>query len=109
MDLKRWPILAQVLLGLGCIGSLRNIAAGWVGHDYFNILIGLGGFFIFWSVYKFKSWAPLGLTIFLSLNILVLILGILGGFPIVVAFISIAINGFTIYYFNSAKIKTLFQ
>ena len=26
MDVKKWPILAQILIALGCLGGLRKIA-----------------------------------------------------------------------------------
>ncbi len=108
MDAKKWPVLAQVLIALGCINGLRGIIGGWAGQSIVDSIFGIAGLIIFWSVYKFKYWALIGLTILLSLNILSMILNMFGGTPPAMGIIMVAFNGLIIYYFNSKAIKNLF-
>lgn len=108
MDRKKWPVLAQILIALGCIGGLRGIIGGLSSSSVVDIIFGMAGLVIFWSVYKFKPWALLGLTVLLSLNILFMIFNMFGGMPPVMGIIIITVNGLIIYYFNSKTIKELF-
>ncbi|MDP2940012.1 MAG: hypothetical protein Q8O13_08040 [Candidatus Omnitrophota bacterium] len=108
MDAKKWSILAQILIALGCLSGLRGIIWGLSNKSVLDIIFGLAGLIIFWSVYKFKTWALTGLTVVLSLNIIFTLFGIFGGLPLIIGVIVIALNGFIIYYFNSQTIKNLF-
>lgn len=108
MDAKKWPILAQILVALGCLGGLRGVIWGLSNKSILDIIFSLAGLIIFWSVYKFKTWALTGLTVVLLLNIIFTLFSIFGGLPLIMGVIAIALNGFTIYYFNSETIKNLF-
>ena len=109
MDTKKWPILAQILIALGCLGGIRGILSGAMANSILDIVFGVAILVIFWSVYKLKPWALMGLTIVLSLNIILMLINIFGGMPIIIGIIMIALNGFIIYYFNSSAIKSLFS
>lgn len=108
MDVKKWPVLAQILIALGCFGGLRGIIGGLSSQNVLDVIFGIAALAIFWSVYKFKTWALKSLIIFLSLNILFMIISILRGMPPVIGVTVIFLNGFIIYYFNSKEIKELF-
>lgn len=77
MDSKKWPILAQVLIALGIIASLMNIVRGLLQKNILSLLLSIIGIVIWWSVYKFKKWALAGISIFLSLNIILTLIGFL--------------------------------
>lgn len=109
MDAKKWPILAQILIALGCVSGFRGIIGGLVDRSILDIILGIVGLVIFWNVYKLKPWALTGLTIFLSVNILFVIVNILIGAPVIIGVIVAALNGLIIYYFNSPRIKILFS
>ncbi len=108
MDTKKWPILAQIIIGLGIIGSLQAILGGLLKSDIFMLILGITGVIVFWGIYKFKSWALIGLNIILSLRILLGLADIYRGLPLVVGIITIAIPVLIIVYFNSSQIKKLF-
>ena len=108
METKKWPVLAQILIALGCIGGLMGIARGFSNTGVLDIIFGIAGLVIFWNIYKFKPWALKGLTILLALNIIFMLFSIFYGVPLLMGIIAITLNGFIIYYFNSAKIKVLF-
>lgn len=109
MNTKKWPVLAQILIALGCIGGLAGIIRGLSSKGVLDAIFGITGLIIFWNVYKFKPWALKGLTILLALNIIFMLFNIFYGTPLIVGIIAIALNGFIIYYFNSAVIKVLFS
>jgi hypothetical protein len=108
MEIKKWPVLAQVLIALGFLGGLRGVVAGLSHQSILDMLFGIVGMFIFWNVYKLKPWALKALTVLISLNILFLAVSVLAGFPILLAIVMITLNGLIIYYFNSKEIKNLF-
>ncbi len=108
MDTKKWPVLAQILIALGCIGGIRGVILGIMQTAVLDILFGVLQLFIFWNLYKFKPWSIKALTILLSLNIFSAVYLIIIGAPIFTALLSILLNGLIIYCFNSSKIKTLF-
>ena len=108
MDPKKWPILAQILIGLGCIGGLRGVFFGIMQTAILDLLFGVLQLFIFWNLYKFRPWSIKAVTILFSLNIFSAVYLILIGAPIMTGLVIIALNGFIIYYFNSLKIKALF-
>lgn len=109
MDVRKWPILAQIIIALGCLGGIRGIIWGLSNRSILDAILGLAGLVIFWCVYKFKAWALIGVTVILSLNIIFTILSIFNGFSPIVGIIVIVLNGFIIYYFNSQVIKKLFN
>jgi hypothetical protein len=109
METKKWPVLAQILIALGCINGFAGISRGLYSHGVLDIIFGIAVLVIFWNVYKFKSWALKGLVIVLVLNIIFTLLTIFQSVQPVIGIIAIAINGFIIYYFNSEKIKVLFS
>lgn len=108
MENKKWPILAQILIGLGVIGSLLNFIQGITQRYILGIIFGILGIVIYWSVYKLKKWALIGLNILLSLNIIFTLFYIKIA-PISISLIVIIITVLIIVYFNSAKIKQLFS
>lgn len=108
MDSKKWPIFAQILIALGCIGGIRGILGGAMNSSILDFVFGIAILVIFWCVYKFKSWALMGLTIVLSLHIIFMLISIFRGTPIILGIIVIVLNGSIIYYFNSQTIKNLF-
>lgn len=108
METKKWPILAQVLIGLGCVGGLRGIFIGITEAAILDLLFGALQLFIFWNLYRFRPWSIKAVTILFSLNILSAVYLILIGAPILTGAVILALNGFIIYYFNSRKIKALF-
>ncbi|MCX5714758.1 MAG: hypothetical protein NT033_08175 [Candidatus Omnitrophica bacterium] len=110
MDQKKWPVLAQVLIALGCIGSLMTIVRGFALSDIFLIIFGLAGLIIYWSVYKLKGWSLIGLNIFLSLNIVFNLIAFFiqkGVNPTFI--ISMCVPVLFLFYFNSASIRQLFK
>lgn len=110
MDTKKWPTLAQVLIALGCIGGLMGVTRGLAEKNMIEIVFGIAGLVIFWSVYQFKPWALKALTVLLALEILSFVVGIFtGGVPVVVGVIVLGIKGLILYYFNSKPIKALFD
>jgi hypothetical protein len=109
MEDKKWPVLGQVLIALGVIGSLMSIVRGFSTQDILGGILGIAALVIYWSVYKFKKWALTGLTILLSLTILLNLVGLFRGTPILICIMGIVISAVVLMYFNSAKIKELFQ
>ncbi len=110
MDAKKWPVLAQVLIALGCIGSLMSIVRGFSLSDIITIIFGLAGLVIYWSVYKFKGWALIGLNIFLALNIILNLIAFFvqkGANPAFI--ISMCVPILFLFYFNSSSIRQLFE
>lgn len=108
MDTKKWPIIAQILIALGVIGSLRSIVGGLSQSDTLGVISGIVGLLIYWNVYKIKSWALIGLSILLSLNILLSLINIFKGESLPISLIVVGFSALVLIYFNSAKIKTLF-
>ena len=108
MDTKKWPVLGQILIGLGVIGGLMNIAMGLSQKNIIMIIAGIIGIVTYWSVYKLKRWALIGLNILLSLSI-ALTLTSIGKMPNLILFVAIIYPALVLIYFNSAKIKELFH
>lgn len=108
MDTKKWPVLGQVLIGLGVVGGLLNIAAGLNQKNIIAVTGGIIGLIIYWNVYKFKKWALIGLKIMLSLSIAVASLSI-RRLPYLILFAVIIYPASLILYFNSVKVKELFH
>ncbi len=108
MDTKKWPVFAQILIGLGVVGGLVNIAAGLSEKNVPVAIAGIIGLVIYWSFYKFKKWALIGMNILLSLGILTALLSI-GKIPNLILFVAIIYPGSVLFYFNSPKIKELFR
>ena len=111
MDTKKWPILAQFLIGLGVVGGLMNIAGGLSQKNIINIVFGVIGLTIYWNFYKFKNWAFIGLNILLSLNVLLGLSGLLflKGTLLLMCAITFIYSALVIIYFNRKKIKGLFN
>ena len=57
MEQKRLPVLAQVLIALGVIGSMMSIVRGFSTQDILGGVLGIAALIIYWNVYKFKKWA----------------------------------------------------
>ena len=108
MDTKKWPVLGQILIGLGVIGGLMNIAMGLSQKNIIMIIAGIIGIVTYWSVYKLKRWALIGLNILLSLSIAFTLVNI-GKMPNLILFVAIIYPALVLIYFNSAKIKELFH
>jgi len=108
MDNKKWPVLAQILIGLGVIGGLMNIIGGLYQKNIIMVIAGIAGLVIYWNVYKFKKWALIGLNILLSLSIALTLISI-GKMPNLILFVAIIYPALVLIYFNSAKIKELFR
>jgi len=111
VDTKKWPIVAQVLIGLGVVGGLMNIGGGLSQKNVISIIFGIIGLTIYWNVYKFKSWALIALNVLLFVNIILSLTGFffLKGAFLLVCLVTIAYSAFVLVYFNSAKIKGLFR
>ena len=108
MDTKKWPILAQILIGLGVIGGLVNMAAGLSQKNIPVIIVGIIGLVIYWSFYRLKKWALIAMNILLSLNILMALFNI-GRIPNLILFAIIIYPALVLFYFNSPKIRGLFR
>ena len=106
---KKWPVLASIIIALGVVSSLGGIVTGFSGGDILSVVISVAGLAIFWSVYKFKSWALMALTVLLSLKILLTIFYIVGGMSIGLGVFSIIFSALIIFYFNSSQVKALFK
>ena len=109
MENKKWPVLASIIIALGVVSSLGGILTGFSGRGILNTVISVVGLVIFWSVYKFKSWALMALTVLFSLKILLTIFYIVGGMPIGLGAFSIIFSALIIFYFNSSQVKALFR
>jgi len=117
VDTKKWPLLAQFLIGLGVVGGLMNIGSGLAQKNIISIVFGLIGLVIYWNFYKFKNWALIGLNILLVLNIIVSLSGFLFLKPpynnvnnrvlLLLCLITLIYSGLLLVYFNSRKIKGL--
>ncbi len=108
MDTKKWPILAQILIGLGVISGLMNIAGGLWQKNILMIIAGMVGLVVYWNLYKFKEWALIGVNILLSLSILLALVN-LGKMPTLVLLFGIGYPALLLIYFNSTKIKELLR
>ncbi len=108
MDTKKWPVLGQILIGLGVIGGLMNIALGLSQKNILVIIAGIVGLVIYWGVYKLKKWALIGLNILLSLSIALTLVNI-GKMSTLILLVAIIYPALVLIYFNSAKIKELFH
>lgn len=108
MDTKKWPLLAQILIGLGIISSLVNIYEGLLLKNLLGIVVGIIGLLIYWYVYKFKKWALIVLNILLSLSIAMALVSI-GKIPKLILFVAIIYPASLLLYFNSTKIRELFR
>jgi hypothetical protein len=108
MDAKKWPVLGQILIGLGAISGLINIFAGVAGKNIIGIVLGVVAFIFYWSFYKMHKWAYIGVNILLSLGILVSLLSI-GKIPVAVLIIAVIYPALVLFYFNSKKIRALFD
>ena len=108
MENKKWPVLGQILIGLGVIGGLMNIVLGLSHKNILVIIVGIVGLVIYWNLYKFKKWALIGLNILLSLSIALTLVNI-GKTPNLILFVAIIYPALVLIYFNSAKIKELFH
>ncbi|MCX5696656.1 MAG: hypothetical protein NTU54_01575 [Candidatus Omnitrophica bacterium] len=109
MDTKKWPVFAQVLIALGCIGSLISVVGGFAQSNIMVIIFGLAGLAIYWNVYRFKKWALIGLNILLSLNMALSLIAIFSQRGIVPVFIiSLCLPILLLFYFNSSSIRQLF-
>jgi hypothetical protein len=107
MDAKKWPVLAQILIGLGAIGELVNISAGVLNKSALGVIIGVVGFLLYWGFYKMQKWAYIGINILLSLGIL-LSLASTGRIPLVILIVAVVYPAFVLVYFNSPKIRGFF-
>lgn len=108
MDTKKWPVLGQILIALGVIGGLMNIALGLSQKNILMIIAGIVGLVIYWNLYKFEKWALIGLNILLSLSIAFTLVNI-GKMPTLILLVAIIYPLLLIIYFNSVKIKELFH
>ncbi len=108
VDTKKWPILAQILIGLGVISGLMNIAGGLWQKNILMIIAGMVGLVVYWNLYKFKEWALIGVNILLSLSILLALVN-LGKMPTLVLLFGIGYPALLLIYFNSTKIKELLR
>jgi len=109
MENKKWPVLAQILIGLGVIGALMNITNGLSQQNILQMTLGIAGLIIYWSIYRFKKWALIGFNILLPYSILSFLLANIGRIPTLNLLIAISIPVFILIYFNLAKIRELFR
>ena len=81
-----------------------------IPHDLISGVLGVISLVIWWSLYKFKSWAVFALTLLLSIFILLTIFTLFMGMPaLVFGIISIVFQGSVIWYFNRPVIKALVE
>ena len=106
---KKWPVLAQVLIGFGCIGGMQGIGQLLFSKDIISGILGGASLVIWLNLYKFKSWALLALTILYVASILFGIFSLFQGAPLAFVIIAIVFQGLTIWYFNSPSVRTLMQ
>lgn len=115
MSKKKWPVFAQLLIAIGVISSLRYIILSFLNgvflQDIFGILYSIVGIVIYWSIYKLKKWALIGLNILLSLNIVINLMSLLNkSRPTLNCAIGIVFSVFMLIYFNFDKrIKEFFS
>jgi hypothetical protein len=108
--MKRWPVLAQILIALGCGGG---IISAWVGVNQKNmIIVGLGLLTagIFWFFYQLKPWAQH------AVNGLLAVLIFTDGLSVILKEVNLStgvmvmiFRGLILYYFNTKEIKALFE
>ena len=108
MENKKWPILAQILIGLLFICSLMYFVGGLFNKNIPAIITGIVFFIIILNLYSFKKWALIVLNILLSLNITTVLIN-LGKMPTLNFFVAISYPVLVLIYFNSAKIRELFR
>lgn len=108
METKKWPVLAQVLIGFGVIGGLINTFGGLYQKNIIMVIAGIIGLAIYWSFYKFQKWALTGLNILLSLSIAFTLLNV-GRLPNLVLFLAVIYSVLIMVYFNSKTIKELLK
>ena len=108
MDTKKWPVLGQILIGLGVIGGIMNIASGLWQKNTIMIIASIVVLVIYWNIYKFKKWALIGLNIVLCLSIALTLVNI-GKMPTLILFFAICFPVLLLIYFNSTKIKELLR
>jgi hypothetical protein len=107
---KQWPVLAQILIGLGCVGGIFSLFAGVSYHHWLVAIMGLVSLSIFYFFYKLKSWAQIGVSVILSSIIIFDILAIISReIPLGVGIFVVLFRGSILYYFNSKKINELFE
>lgn len=118
MDTKKWPVIGQILLGSGCFIYFGMVGNGLMEQNYVDFLFGVGGFLLYWFVYKFNPMALKVLTGFLCSLLLWTLYSMLTfkkdpavdySVAYFWGFATLAMYGFSIYYFNSSKIKGLFS
>jgi len=115
MPNKKWPVFAQLLIAIGVISSLRYIILSFLNgvflQDIFGILYSIVGLVIYWSIYKLKKWALIGLNILLSFNIFLNLISFLNrSRPTLNCSIGIIFSVLMLIYFNFDKrIKKLFS
>jgi hypothetical protein len=110
MSEKKWPVFGQILIALGCIGSVIGVAGGIIQRNIAVLIFSLAAALIYWNVYKFKGWAKIGLNIFLSLNILFNLLAFFVQKGVNLVFIiSMCMPILFLFYFNSGQIRRLFK
>lgn len=107
---RRWPILAQILMALGCGGGLIS---AWAGFSHQNWLVGIFGLvsaFLFWSFYQFKPWAHRAVIFLLGGLLISDILTALAGLvDALSAGVVIAFRILVLVYFNTPGIKAFFE
>ena len=123
VERKKWPVFAQILIGLTMISSLGGLSRAWFQRQPVNAVLPLAGLVIGWNIYKFTPWALNALRVLLSVNLLLTValfltalsrpLPYLDSVPLWVGWMgpacALAWNIFVLVYFQSKKVKGLFK
>jgi len=107
---KRWPILAQIIIALGCGGGLISIWAGVTQQNWLVAAFGLICTVIFWSFYQLQPWAPRAINaLLIGLLISDVMTIALGMVQVVMGICVVVFRALMLFYFNSPRIKSLFE
>jgi hypothetical protein len=107
---KKWPVLAQIIIGLGCISGIMGTIAALAMANFFMLVIGVGTFYIFWAFYKFKPWAHQGVSILLTAIIIFDIFSTsMNKVPPAYGLAGVAFRGLILYYLHTPRIKGMFE
>ena len=107
---KRWPIIAQIIIALGCGGGVISLWAGLNQKNWLVAAFGLITTFIFWSFFQLRDWAPRAVNaLLLGLLITDILTVAFGMVDVMIGVCALVFRGLILYYFNTKEIKTLFE
>ena len=109
MQKKEWSTLALVLIGCRFLNAFGNIMSAFSISNLFGGIMGILGVFVWWNIYNFKRWALTVLNVLMVLHLLSSFVALFQGGYIFTCLLGMIYAGLNLFYFNSSKIKILFQ